>query len=114
MGEPTSVSELLQRAELEQYAAAFEEQGYDSLSQLRDISESDLVDLIKDVKMKNERPCQAAAYRSWVFNRDNRWTIVRVQRIGGRAARDRTTTSTSGAGDSKHEAACAAAGRYNQ
>ena len=50
MAEPTSVSELLQHAELEQYAAAFEEQGYDSLSQLRKITEADLADLIRDVR----------------------------------------------------------------
>ena len=43
MGEPTSVSELLQRAELLQYADAFKEQGYGSISQLRDITEADLV-----------------------------------------------------------------------
>ena len=41
MGEPTSVSELLQRAELLQYADAFKEQGYGSISQLRDITEAD-------------------------------------------------------------------------
>ena len=52
MDEPTSVSQLLQRAELLQYADAFEEQGYDSLSQLRDITEADFVDLISDVQMK--------------------------------------------------------------
>ena len=52
MGEPTSVCELLQRAELLQYADAFEEQGYYSISQLRDITEADLVDLIRDVQMR--------------------------------------------------------------
>ena len=52
MEEPTSVSELLQRAELGQYAAAFEDQGYDSMSQLCGINEEDLVDLIREVKMK--------------------------------------------------------------
>ena len=52
MGEPTSVSELLQRAELLQYADAFKEQGYGSIPQLRDITEADLVDLIRDVQMR--------------------------------------------------------------
>ena len=52
MDEPTSVSQMLQRAELLQYADAFEEQGYDSLSQLRDIDEADLAELIRDVNMK--------------------------------------------------------------
>ena len=31
---PSSVAELLQRAELTQYAAAFEEEGWDSVTQL--------------------------------------------------------------------------------
>jgi hypothetical protein len=52
MDEPTSVAELLQRAELVQYAEAFEEQGYDSMQQLRDITEADLADLVRDVNMK--------------------------------------------------------------
>ena len=52
MDELTSVSELLQRSELVQYANAFEEQGYDSLAQLRGITEADLADLIRDVNMK--------------------------------------------------------------
>ena len=52
MDEPTTVSELLEKAELQEYCDAFEEEGYDSLSQLRKITENDLVDLIKDVQMK--------------------------------------------------------------
>ena len=52
MDEPTSVSELLQRAQLQQYVAAFEEQGYDSLSQLHGITDEDLTELIADVNMK--------------------------------------------------------------
>ena len=52
MDEPTTVSELLEKAELQEYCDAFEEEGYDSLSQLRKITENDLADLIKDVQMK--------------------------------------------------------------
>ena len=52
MDEPTSVSELLERAELGQYAAAFDKEGYDSLSQLHGITEEDLTELIADVNMK--------------------------------------------------------------
>ena len=52
MDEPTTVSELLEKAELQEYCDAFEEEGYDSLSQLRKITENDLVDLIKDVQMR--------------------------------------------------------------
>ena len=62
MDEPTTVSELLEKAELQEYCDAFEEEGYDSLSQLRKITENDLVDLIKDVQMKKghvKRLCAA-------------------------------------------------------
>lgn len=52
MDEPTSVFELLERAELGQYAAAFDKEGYDSLSQLHGITEEDLTELIADVNMK--------------------------------------------------------------
>ena len=54
MDEPTTVSELLEKAELQEYCDAFEEEGYDSLSQLRKITENDLVDLIKDYMIENE------------------------------------------------------------
>jgi hypothetical protein len=52
MVEPTSVCELLERAELSQYATAFDDAGYDSLSQLHTMTEHDLVDLINEVGMK--------------------------------------------------------------
>ena len=45
MGEPSTVSELLQHAELDQYCASFEEHGYDSLLQLRKITDKDLTEL---------------------------------------------------------------------
>ena len=45
MDKLTSVSELLQRAQLQEYVAAFQEQGYDSLLQLHGITEEDLTEL---------------------------------------------------------------------
>ena len=53
MAEPTSVAEFLALHELEGYAEAFKEEGWDSLRQLRGIEEPDLLQLIKDVKMKS-------------------------------------------------------------
>ena len=47
VGEPTTVSELLQHAELQDYTAAFEAHGYDSLSQLRNITDKDFAELVK-------------------------------------------------------------------
>jgi hypothetical protein len=47
-----TVAELLAKHELAMYAAAFDAEGYDSLSQLQNISEADLEQLIGDVQMK--------------------------------------------------------------
>ena len=48
-----SVSEFLQEAELHEYIGAFLEQGWDSLTQLKAITDADLALLIADVKMKS-------------------------------------------------------------
>ena len=44
---------MLQRAELTQYAAAFEDKGWDSVTHLLKIKEEQLAVLIKDVQMKS-------------------------------------------------------------
>ena len=50
---PSTVAQFLERAELSQYAEAFELQGWDSLPQLVKITPQDLAILITDVKMKS-------------------------------------------------------------
>ena len=58
---PSSVAELLQRAELTQYAAAFEEEGWDSVTHLLNIKEEQLAVLITDVKMKSGHALRSAS-----------------------------------------------------
>jgi hypothetical protein len=50
--EPSSVAEFLGLHQLDSYAAAFDEEGWDSLQQLRTVDASALEQLITDVKMK--------------------------------------------------------------
>jgi hypothetical protein len=54
---PTTVAELLSLHELDRYAAAFDEHGWDSLKRLLAISEPDLHKLISDVQMKSGHQC---------------------------------------------------------
>ena len=51
--EEEKVGEWLTRHELSTYAAAFEEEGWDSRNQLPSIQEDDLPRLVEDVKMKS-------------------------------------------------------------
>ena len=51
--EPSSVAEFLGLHQLDSYAAAFDEEGWDSLQQLRTVDASALEQLITDVKMKS-------------------------------------------------------------
>ena len=50
---PSTVAEFLDGAELGRYKEAFEEEGWDSLTQLRKIKPEQLAILISDVKMKS-------------------------------------------------------------
>ena len=49
---PTTVAAFLQLHDLERYAEAFEDEGWDSLPQLQGMDEAGLMQLITDVKMK--------------------------------------------------------------
>ena len=50
---PTTVAAFLQLHDLERYAEAFEDEGWDSLPQLQGMDEAGLMQLITDVKMKS-------------------------------------------------------------
>ena len=50
---PSTVAEFLQLHQLDKYAEAFEEEGWDSLQQLRSLSTAALEQLIDDTKMKS-------------------------------------------------------------
>ena len=50
---PATVAELLEQAHLSQYAAAFEEHGWDDVPQLFAINESELITLMSDTNMKS-------------------------------------------------------------
>ena len=59
-----AVSDLLRRCRLEQYAAIFEELGYDDLEWMRSLSTDKLVVMAKDeIHMK---PGHAARFADWI------------------------------------------------